>query len=102
MPTFLKKTAVLDDASAILDNYCQGKVLPIELYQSEDNGFEYGTYVCLVDQEFVTVAAKTISWCDRYELPKNVHNGLKTTLSSRSTRIKLETILELENADTRK
>lgn len=102
VPTFLKKTATLEDAAAILDSYSRGKILPIELYQSEDKGFEYGTYVCLVDHEFVTVAAKTICWCDRYELPKNLHTGLKTTLSSQSTRIKLETILELENADIRK
>jgi hypothetical protein len=102
VPTFFKKSVLLSDAKQILEDYAYGKILPIELYLSEDRGFEYGTYVCLVEEEFLTDAAKTISWSDRYDLPKNIHTGLKTTLYNQTTRIKLETILELENADSGK
>ena len=67
------------------------------MYLSEDKGFEYGTYVCLVEEEFLTTAAKTVAWSDLNYLPKQIHTGLKITLNNDIIRTKLETILELEN-----
>ena len=96
VPTFLRKGPLLDDAKQLLDSYCQGRILPIELYLSEDRGFEYGTYVCLVDQEFLTTHAKTICWASLNFLPKQLHTGLKTTLNNQIIRIKIDTIMELE------
>lgn len=98
VPTFLRKNSVIEDSSALLHDFSDGKIVPIELYLSEDRGFEYSTYVCLVDTEFLTLAAGTISWCDRDNLPKSLHTGLKTTLNNQTIRVKIETILELENA----
>ena len=69
----------------------------IELYLSEDKGFEYGTYVCLVDEEFLTTTASTICWSDIEHLPKQLHAGLKTTLNNQVIKTKIETILELNN-----
>ena len=102
VPTFIRNTVILEDAQALLDNYSQGRILPIELYLSEDRGFEYGTYVCLVDQEFLTTAKETISWSNLDHLPKQLHNGLKATLNNQLIRAKIETILELERANTTK
>ena len=98
VPTFARDTNVLDDAKILLEKYSSGKILPIELYLSEDRGFEYSTYVCLVDSEFLTSANPTIAWCDLDYLPKNLHVGLKTTLNNSIIRTKIQTILELENA----
>lgn len=98
VPTFNRQSTLLDDASHLLDSYCQGRILPIELYLSEDKGFEYGTYVCLVDEEFLTVANKTIAWGHLDYLPKQLHTGLKITLNNILIRTKIETILELSNA----
>ncbi len=95
VPTFVRKSTLLDDAVGLLEKYSKGRIVPIELYLSEDRGFEYGTYVCLVDQEFLTTAAETISWSDLDHLPKQLHNGLKTTLNNAVIRTKIETILEL-------
>ena len=100
VPTFARNTVLLDDAKALLASYSQGRILPIELYLSEDRGFEYGTYVCLVDQEFLTTAAETIAWSSLGYLPKQLHNGLKATLNNSLIRTKIETIMELENAVT--
>ena len=97
VPTFARSGPLLDDAKNLLDSYCEGRILPIELYLSEDRGFEYGTYVCLVEQEFLTTANKTIAWSDLDHLPKQLHNGLKATLNNTLIRIKIETVLELEN-----
>lgn len=98
VPTFIRKNTLLEDAQTLLDNYQGGRILPIELYLSEDKGFEYGTYICLVDKEFLTTFSKTICWCDLDHLPKQLHSGLKATLNNHIIRTKIETILELENA----
>ena len=98
VPTFVRQGPLLDDAASLLSQYCQGRILPIELYLSEDRGFEYGTYVCLVDQEFLTQTTATLCWSNLEYLPKQLHNGLKATLNNSLIRTKIETILELENA----
>jgi hypothetical protein len=98
VPTFARNSVLLEDAKSLLENYSCGRILPIELYLSEDRGFEYGTYVCLVDQEFITVASATVCWSDLNMLPKQLHGGLKTTLNNQIIRTKINTILELENA----
>jgi hypothetical protein len=98
VPTFPRTATLLEDAQQLLDQYSQGRILPIELYLSEDRGFEYGTYVCLVKEEFLTQSANTIAWSNLDFLPKQLHNGLKTTLNNEIIRTKIDTILELENA----
>jgi hypothetical protein len=97
VPTFVRSSVVLEDAKTLLNNYSQGRILPIELYLSEDRGFEYGTYVCLVDQEFLTTSSSTICWSCLDHLPKQLHTGLKTTLNNQLIRTKIDTIMELEN-----
>lgn len=96
LPTFPRLSTLLEDARDLLDQYSQGKIIPIELYLSKDRGFEYSTYVCLVEKEFVTTAAKTMSWADLQYLPKQLHTGLKTTLNNQIISTKIETIMELE------
>jgi hypothetical protein len=97
VPTFIRQSVILEDSRLLLESYARGKILPIELYLSKDSGFEYSTYVCVVEQEFLTTSANTFAWCSLSDLPKNLHNGLKSTLSNQIIRTKIETILELEN-----
>ena len=99
VPTFARSASLLEDADVLLKDYHSGRILPIELYLSEDRGFEYGTYVCLVDQEFLTLAENTFAWCNLDHLPKQLHGGLKTTLNNQLIRTKIDTIMELENAE---
>jgi hypothetical protein len=96
VPTFERNTVLVDDAANLLLRYSSGKLLPIELYLSKDKGFEYATYVCLVDSEFLTTAADTVAWCSLEGLPRHLHSGLKTTLHNSIIRTKIETILELK------
>ena len=95
VPTFARKKTLLDDVSELLSQYSTGRIIPIELYLSQDRGFEYGTYVCVVDSEFLCTASPTICWCDLNHLPKQLHAGLKTTLNNQIIRTKIETIMEL-------
>lgn len=97
VPTFARNNVIYDDAKALLDSYKSGRLLPIELYLSEDKGFEYGTYVCLVDEEFLTTETQTLCWADLNHLPKHLHTGLKTTLNNQLIRAKIDTIMVLEN-----
>jgi hypothetical protein len=101
VPTFSRKSTLLSDAEELLKNYSEGRIVPIELYLSEDRGFEYGTYVCLVDQEFLTQSAATIAWSNLDQLPKQLHSGLRATLNNQVIRVKIETVMELiKNAAT--
>lgn len=100
VPTFSRTSSLLSDASVLLEQYHSGRILPIELYLSEDRGFEYGTYVCLVDDEFLTTVEPTIAWCSLDVLPKQLHTGLKTTLNNQLIRAKIDTIMELEKNAT--
>jgi hypothetical protein len=100
VPTFPRNGPLLTDAEELLNKYSQGRILPIELYLSEDRGFEYGTYVCVVNQEFFGGVDQTICWSMLNNLPKNLHTGLKTTLNNQLIRAKLDTIMVLENDET--
>jgi hypothetical protein len=100
VPTFIRQGPLLEDATELLSSYNRGRILPIELYLSEDRGFEYGTYVCLVETEFLTQAADTVCWSQINHLPKQLHNGLKVTLNNSLIRTKIETIMELERVRT--
>lgn len=99
VPTFPRSGSLLEDSSEIISSYFtgSGKILPIELYLSDDKGFEYGTYICLVEQEFLTNIVPTICWCDLSNLPRNLHVGLKNTLTNSVTKAKIETILALKD-----
>ena len=100
VPTFARSASLLEDADILLKDYHLGRILPIELYLSEDRGFEYGTYVCLVTAEFLTLVVPTLAWCSLDYLPKQLHGGLKVTLNNQLIRTKIDTIMELENAAT--
>lgn len=99
VPTFHRRNSLLEDASNLFEEYASGKVLPIELYTSEDQGFEYGTYVCLVEREFIVDSEHSYAWCKLNNIPKNLHSGLKYTLNNQITKAKIETIMELTDAD---
>lgn len=97
VPTFARTNGLIADAEELLCQYSRGKIIPIELYLSKDRGFEYGTYICLVDDEFLTQAVNTICWATPTNLPKQLHSGLKATLNNSVIKTKINTILALEN-----
>lgn len=74
------------------------KVIPLELFTSHDQLFQYNTYVLLVDKEFIptlNLEHSGYAWCDLYAWPKPLHKGVKTSLSNRIIKTKLELLLEL-------
>lgn len=99
VPTFVRVGAVLDDARPVIDSYytSPARLIPLELYVSNDNGFEFSTYVCLVDNDFTIENCSTYSWASFEQLPKNLHSGLKTTLSNKVINDKIKTMLIVAN-----
>lgn len=95
VPTFEKGKNIFESGQELIERYkkSQGKLLPIELYLSEDKGFEYGTYICLVEEEFLTSEVQTMCWCSLEDIPKNLHTGLKLTITNPLIRTKIDTVL---------
>jgi len=74
------------------------KVIPLELFVSKDQLFQYNTYVLLVDREFIpTLNAEHngYAWCDLGSWPRPLHRGVRTSLMNKINRTKLELLLEL-------
>lgn len=71
------------------------KMIPLELFKSKDTRFEYHTFVCLVDEEFIPILNeehKGYAWCNTDSFPKPLHPGLWSSWNNREIKKKLATI----------
>jgi 8-oxo-dGTP pyrophosphatase MutT (NUDIX family) len=76
------------------------KVIPLELFTSMDNNFQYNTYVLMVDREFIPTLNSehaSYAWCAFDAWPKPLHQGVKHSFGNRTVRAKLELLLDLLN-----
>lgn len=74
------------------------KVIPLELFTSNDQNFQYNTYVLMVEKEFIPTLNNEHSgyaWCSYDLWPKPLHQGVKNSLNSKTVKAKLELLLEL-------
>jgi 8-oxo-dGTP pyrophosphatase MutT (NUDIX family) len=74
------------------------RLVPLEKFTSADGMFEYHTWVCVVDDEFIPVLNDEhlgYAWIDQGTWPKPMHPGLWSTVNLEGIRAKLESI---ENA----
>ncbi len=74
------------------------KVIPLELFTSNDLHFQYNTYVLLVDDEFIPILNEEhagYAWVNYDKWPKPLHQGVKNSLSGKTVKAKLELLLEL-------
>jgi len=68
------------------------KLLPLEKFTSPDGVFEYNTWVCVLDAEFVPVLNDEHighAWINRKVWPKPMHPGLWSTVNIDSVKEKL-------------
>lgn len=73
------------------------KSIPLEVFVSDDDCFNFQTYVCIVRDEFVprlSLEHKGWAWCSIDSWPKPTHQGIKNTLNNRISKTKIETIFE--------
>jgi len=74
------------------------KIIPLELFTSNDQQFQYSTYVMLIDREFIPTLNEEhygYAWCGFDSWPKPLHQGLKNSLVNKTIRAKLELLLNL-------
>jgi len=71
------------------------KISPLDLYISDDNRFEYHTFICIVEEEFIPKLNrehKGWCWSTIDGIPKPLHPALYNALRTDILREKLETI----------
>lgn len=74
------------------------KIVPLELFTSNDQRFKYNTYVIIVEKEFVPTLNEEhagYAWCDLNSWPRPLHQGVKTSLTNKTIKTKIELLLEL-------
>jgi len=74
------------------------KVIPLEMFTSNDSKFFFHTYLAIVDNEFIPTLNSEHSgyaWTNVNCWPKPLHVGLRNTLQNKTIKDKLQTILDL-------
>jgi 8-oxo-dGTP pyrophosphatase MutT (NUDIX family) len=74
------------------------KTLPLEKFVSNDSVFNFHTYFCLVDTEFVpTLSDEHIAWgwFSLVALPKPIHRGLNLSLRNKIIQTKIQTVIDI-------
>ena len=74
------------------------KTIPLETFVSNDLFFSFHTYLCVIEHEFMPILSNehtAYSWCSISCSPKPLHQGLRTSFSSRVIRDKLQTIFDI-------
>lgn len=76
------------------------KSMPLETFVSNDLVFNFHTYLCVVDKEFIpTISSEHIgySWSTIDYAPRPLHQGLRSSFSNRAIRSKLQTVFQVMN-----
>lgn len=74
------------------------KTIPLELFISGDQKFQYNTYVLIVNEEFIPKLNNEhhgYAWCSYNSWPKPLHQGLKNSFNNKIIKAKLELLLDL-------
>ena len=74
------------------------KTIPVDLFVSSDNKFEFHTFVCIVDREFIpnlNNEHKGYAWSNIDSYPRPLHPALFNALKSKELKSKLESVLNI-------
>lgn len=74
------------------------KTIPIETFVSNDTVFNFHTYLCVVEDEFVPILSNEHSawaWANIDNPPKPLHQGLRSSFSNKTIRTKLQTVFDI-------
>jgi ADP-ribose pyrophosphatase YjhB (NUDIX family) len=74
------------------------KTIPLETFVSNDKVFNFHTYLCVIDSEFIPTLSDehcAWAWATIDQAPKPLHQGLRTSFSSKIIRNKLQTIFDI-------
>ena len=74
------------------------KTIPLELFVSHDQKFQYNTYVLIVEHEFIPKLNGEhagFAWCQYESWPRPLHTGVKNSLGNKIIKAKLELLIDL-------
>lgn len=74
------------------------KTIPLETFVSNDTVFNFHTYLCVVENEFVPVLSDEHSgwaWSVMESTPKPLHQGLRNSFSNKTVKTKLQTVFNV-------
>jgi len=74
------------------------KTIPLDRFVSFDSKFNFHTYFCIVEKEFIpTLSDEHISWgwFVLYNLPKPLHQGFSLSLKNKVIQEKINTIIQI-------
>lgn len=73
------------------------KIIPIDLFTSDNKNFRYNTYIVIVEEEFIPTLNEEhrgYCWCEIDDVPSPVHPGLATTLKQAIIQSKISTAIK--------
>ena len=74
------------------------KTLPLEKFVSNDSVFNFHTYFCVIESEFIPILSDehiAWGWFDLTSLPRPVHKGLSFSLKNKIIQNKIKTIIDI-------
>jgi 8-oxo-dGTP pyrophosphatase MutT (NUDIX family) len=76
------------------------KTIPLETFVSNDKVFNFHTYLCVIDKEFIPTLSNehmAYSWSTVDWAPKPLHQGLRNSFNNKIIKTKLQTIFDIVN-----
>lgn len=74
------------------------KTIPLETFVSNDTVFNYHTYLCVVEKEFIPTLSSEhtgYAWSFIEFAPKPLHQGLRNSFGNKIIKTKLQTIFDI-------
>jgi 8-oxo-dGTP pyrophosphatase MutT (NUDIX family) len=74
------------------------KTIPLETFVSNDKVFNFHTYLCVIEEEFIPTLSEehiAYAWANIDYAPKPLHQGLRNSFTNKTIRTKLQTVFEI-------
>lgn len=74
------------------------KTIPLETFVSNDKVFNFHTYLCVIEEEFIPILSSehiAWAWSTIEYAPKPLHQGLRSSFSSKIVKAKLQTVFDI-------
>lgn len=74
------------------------KTIPLETFVSNDKVFNFHTYLCVIENEFIPILSEehcAWAWANIDYAPKPLHQGLRNSFTNKTIRTKLQTVFDI-------
>jgi len=74
------------------------KTIPLETFVSNDKVFNFHTYLCVIEKEFIPELSDehiAWAWSTIEHAPKPLHQGLRNSFGNKIIRTKLQTVFDI-------